>query len=85
MPIVFLVFIIMFLVALLLVGFLIVNAFTVVLSLFGFIIPAFGVLEYMSVGFILSYFRGYFNKSTSIGHIMQEHFAKIKTERNTND
>jgi len=85
MPIVFLVFIILFLVALLLVGFLLVNAFAVVLSLFGFIIPAFGVLEYMSVGFILSYFRGYFNKSTSIGHIMQEHFNKIKTERNTND
>jgi len=85
MPIVFLVFIILFLVALLLVGFLLVNAFAVVLSLFGFIIPAFGILEYMSVGFILVYFRGYFNKSTSIRHIMQEHFNKFKTERNTND
>jgi len=87
MPIVFLVFIILFLVALLLVGFLLVNAFAIVLSLFGFIIPAFGVLEYISVGFILTYFRGYFNSNSngSMGRIIQEHFDKIKTERNTND
>jgi len=71
MPIVFLVFITTFLLALLLVGFLLVNAFTVVLALFGVIIPAFGIIEYI---------RGYFNKDLGVGGIIRKRFDEIKNK-----
>ena len=75
-----LIFIIVFLLCLLLVGFLLVNAVTAVLALFGIIIPVFGVIEYISVAFILVYIRGYFNKDLGIGGIIRKRFDKIKNK-----
>jgi len=75
-----LVFITMLLLGLLLVGFLLVNAFTIVLALFGVIIPAFGIIEYISVGFILVYIRGYFNKDLGVGGIIRKHADEIKNK-----
>lgn len=75
-----LVFITMLLLGLLLVGFLLVNAFAAVLALFGVIIPTFGIIEYISVGFILVYIRGYFNKDLGVGGIIRKRFDEIKNK-----
>ena len=75
-----LIFIIVFLLCLLLVGFLLVNAVTAVLALFGIIIPVFGVIEYISVAFILVYIQGYFNKGLGVGDIIRKRFDKIKNK-----
>ena len=74
------IFIIVFLLCLLLVGFLLVNAVTAVLALFGIIIPVFGVIEYISVAFILVYIQGYFNKGLGVGDIIRKRFDKIKNK-----
>ena len=75
-----LVFIIVFLLGLLLVGFLLVNSVAAVLALFGIILPVFGIIEYISVGFILTYFRGYFNKDLGVGGIIRKRFSEIKNK-----
>ena len=75
-----LIFIIVFLLCLLLVGFLLVNAVTAVLALFGIIVPVFGVIEYISVAFILVYIQGYFNKGLGVGDIIRKRFDKIKNK-----
>lgn len=57
------VFIVVFILGLAAVGFLVVNALTLVLALFGVIIPVFGFIEYLAVGFLLTYIRGYIKQS----------------------
>ena len=73
-------FILGFLLGLLLVGFLLVNALAAILALFGIILPVFGVIEYISVGFILVYIRGYFNKDLDVGGIVRKRFSEIKNK-----
>ena len=75
-----LIFIIVFLLGLLLVGFLLVNAVTAVLALFGIIVPVFGIIEYISVAFILVYIRGYFIKDSAIGDVIWKRFIEIKNK-----
>ena len=75
-----LIFILTFLLGLLLVGFLLVNALAAVLALFGIILPVFGAIEYISVAFILVYIRGYFNKDLGVGGIIRKRFDQIKNK-----
>ena len=75
-----LIFILTFLLVLLLVGFLLVNALAAVLALFGIILPVFGIVEYISVAFILVYIRGYFNKDLGVGGIIRKRFSEIKNK-----
>lgn len=75
-----LIFIIVFLLGLLLVGFLLVNAVAAVLALFGIVVPVFGAIEYISVAFILVYIRGYFNKDLGVGGIIRKRFDEIKNK-----
>jgi len=75
-----LIFILTFLLGLLLVGFLLVNSVAAVLALFGIILPVFGVIEYISVAFILVYIQGYFNKDRGIGNIIRKRFDQIKNK-----
>ena len=73
-------FILGFLLGLLLVGFLLVNALAAILALFGIILPVFGIIEYISVAFILVYIRGYFNKDLDVGGIIRKRFSEIKNK-----
>ncbi len=73
-----LIFIFFFLLGLLLVGFLLVNSVAAVLALFGIILPVFGIIEYISVAFILVYIRGYFSKDLGVGSIIRKRFNEIK-------
>ena len=75
-----LIFIVVFLLGLLLVGFILVNAITAVLALFGIIVPVFGIIEYISVAFILVYIRGYFIKDSAIGDVIWKRFIEIKNK-----
>ena len=75
-----LIFILVFLLCLLLVGFLLVNSVAAVLALFGIILPVFGAIEYISVAFILVYIRGYFNKDLGVGNIIRKRFDQIKNK-----
>ena len=75
-----LIFITVFLLGLLAIGFLVVNAISIILALFGIIVPAFGFLGYLSSGFLLVYIRGYFNNEQSLSKSLQKYIDKLNKE-----
>ena len=74
------VYITVFLLGLLAIGFLVVNALSIVLALFGIVVPAFGFLGYLSSGFLLVYIRGYFNSEQSLSKSIQKYIDKLSKE-----
>ena len=69
-----------FLLGLFALGFLVVNALSIVLVLFGVNVPAFGFLSYLASGFLLVYIRGYFRSESSVVKSFQEYLNKANKE-----
>lgn len=66
------IFITVFVLVLLLLGFLVLSSISVLLTAFGVVMPVFGFIHYLTFGFLLVYIRGHFNTKNSISNTMRE-------------
>ena len=73
-----LIFITVFVLVLLLLGFLVLNSISVLLTAFGVSMPVFGFIHYLASGYLLTHIRGYFNNKDTI---MMEYVNKIDNKR----
>ena len=75
-----LIFITVFVLVLVLLGFLVLSSISVLLTAFGVAMPVFGVIHYLASGFLLVYTKGYFNKDSNIFSVFKDTKLKFNKE-----
>lgn len=76
-----LIFITVFVLVLLLLGFLVLSSISVLLTAFGVSMPVFGFIHYLAFGYLLTHIRGYFNNKDTIINAMKEYINNINNKR----
>lgn len=77
-----LIFITVFVLVLVLLGFLVLSSISVLLTAFGVAMPVFGFIHYLAFGYLLVHIRGYFNNKESILNAMDEYIKNTNKINN---